>query len=152
MLGIRFIKSQPTMHLMQFRRGQVVREGAGLSFFYYGPTSTLVAVPVGSQDRPFILELVTSDFQSITVQGQVTSAATGSAISGARVSLSGTSFSATTSTDGTYAISGVPYPVTYDITASARRYKKATVRVQIAASPTTQNFGLNSRSAASLPN
>lgn len=72
MLGIRFIKSQPTTHLMQFRRGRVVREGAGLSFFYYGPTSTLVAVPIGSQDRPFILELVTSDFQSITVQGQVT--------------------------------------------------------------------------------
>lgn len=72
MLGIRFIKSQPTTHLMQFRRGRLVREGAGLSFFYYGPTSTLVAVPIGSQDRPFILELVTSDFQSITVQGQVT--------------------------------------------------------------------------------
>lgn len=29
MLGIRFIKSQPTTHLMQFRRGRVVREGAG---------------------------------------------------------------------------------------------------------------------------
>lgn len=72
MLGMRFIKSQPTTHLMQFRKGKVIREGAGLSFFYYGLTSTVVAVPVGSQDRPFILELVTSDFQSITVQGQIT--------------------------------------------------------------------------------
>ncbi len=72
MFGIRFIKSQPTVHLMQFRAGQVVREGSGLSFFYYGPTTTLVAVPVASQDRPFILELVTADFQSVTVQGQVT--------------------------------------------------------------------------------
>jgi len=72
MFGIRFIKSQPTIHLMQFRAGQVVREGAGQSFFYYAPTSTLVAVPVGSQDRPFMLELVTADFQSVTVQGQVT--------------------------------------------------------------------------------
>jgi hypothetical protein len=72
MLGIRFIKSQPTVHLMQFRGGQVLREGTGDSFFYYAPTTTLVAVPVASQDRPFILELVTADFQSVTVQGQVT--------------------------------------------------------------------------------
>lgn len=72
MLGVRFIKSQPTVHLMQFRAGKLVREGAGQSFFYYAPTSTLVAVPVASQDRPFILDLVTADFQSVTVQGQVT--------------------------------------------------------------------------------
>jgi hypothetical protein len=72
MFGIRFIKTQPTLHLVQFKGGKVVRQGAGQSFFYYAPTSTLVAVPVGSQDRPFMLELVTSDFQSVTVQGQVT--------------------------------------------------------------------------------
>jgi hypothetical protein len=72
MLGIRFVKTQPTVHLIQFRGGKVVREGPGQSFFYYAPTSTLVAVPVGSRDRPFILELVTSDFQAVTVQGQVT--------------------------------------------------------------------------------
>jgi hypothetical protein len=72
MLGIRFIKSQPTVHLMQFRSGKLVREGAGQSFYYYAPTSTLVAVPVTSQDRPFMLDLVTADFQSVTVQGQVT--------------------------------------------------------------------------------
>lgn len=72
MFGIRFIKSQPTTHLMQFRGGQLVREGAGQSFFYYAPASTLVAVPMASHDRPFILELVTADFQNVTVQGQVT--------------------------------------------------------------------------------
>ena len=72
MFGIRYIKSQPTVHLMQFRAGKVVREGAGLSFFYYAPATTLVSIPVASQDRPFILELVTADFQSVTVQGQVT--------------------------------------------------------------------------------
>jgi SPFH domain / Band 7 family len=72
MLGFRFIKSQPTTHLMQFRGGKLVREGAGQSFFYYAPSATVVAVPVASHDRPFILELVTADFQSVTVQGQVT--------------------------------------------------------------------------------
>jgi hypothetical protein len=72
MLGIRFIKSQPTTHLMQFRGGRLTRAGAGLSFYYYPPTTTLVAVPLASHDRPFMLDLVTSDFQSVTVQGQVT--------------------------------------------------------------------------------
>jgi hypothetical protein len=48
-----------------------VREGAGLSFVYYAPTSSLVAVPVGSKDQGFIFEQVTADLQTVTVQGQV---------------------------------------------------------------------------------
>jgi hypothetical protein len=72
MLGIRYIKSQPTVHLMQFRGGKLVREGAGQSFYYFAPASTLVAVPLASQDRAFMLELTSADFQSVTVQGQVT--------------------------------------------------------------------------------
>ncbi len=72
MFGIRFVKAQPTMHLMQFRGGRIVRQGAGQSFCYYAPTSTLVAVPLASQDRPFMLGLSTADFQNVTVQGQVT--------------------------------------------------------------------------------
>lgn len=72
MLGIRFVKAQPTTYVMQFRGGRVVREGSGLSFYYYGPTSSIVAVPVASKDQDFIFEQVTADYQSVTVQGQVT--------------------------------------------------------------------------------
>lgn len=72
MFGIRFIKSQPTVHLMQFMKGRVVRQGVGQSFFYYAPASTVVAVPVASSDQPFMLTLTTADFQSVTVQGKVT--------------------------------------------------------------------------------
>ncbi|MBI3372127.1 MAG: SPFH domain-containing protein [Betaproteobacteria bacterium] len=71
MLGIRFIKTQPTTYVLQYKGGKVVREGTGLSFFYYGPTSTLVAIPVGSKDEGYIFEQVTADFQTVTVQGQV---------------------------------------------------------------------------------
>jgi len=71
MLGIRFIKSQPTTYLMQFSGGKVVREGAGQSFFYYAPTSSIVAIPIGSKDQGFIFEQVTADFQAVTVQGQI---------------------------------------------------------------------------------
>ena len=72
MFGVRFIKSQPTTYLLQFKGGKAVREGAGLSFFYYAPTTSLVAVPLASKDQSFIFEQVTADFQSVTVQGQIT--------------------------------------------------------------------------------
>jgi hypothetical protein len=72
MLGIQFIKVEPTEFVLQYKGGKVVREGAGLSFFYYAPTSSLVRVPVGSVDVPFIFEEVTADFQKVTVQGQLT--------------------------------------------------------------------------------
>jgi len=43
-----------------------------LSFFYFAPSSTLVSVPVGSTDVPFIFNEVTADFQAVTVQGHLT--------------------------------------------------------------------------------
>ncbi len=72
MLGIKFIKVQPTTYLLQYRGGKVVREGTGLSFFYYSPSTSLVAVPVASTDAPFIFEETTADYQGVTIQGQVT--------------------------------------------------------------------------------
>src|SRR6266700_5768527 len=71
MFGIKFIQVQPTTYLLQYRRGQVVREGLGLSFFYYAPTTSLVAIPVGSTDVPFIFAEPTADYQTVTLQGQV---------------------------------------------------------------------------------
>jgi hypothetical protein len=72
MFGIRFIKAQPTQYVIQFRNGRSRREGAGLSFAYFGPTSSLVVVPTASVNEPFIFQEVTADFQDITIQGQVT--------------------------------------------------------------------------------
>ena len=72
MLGIKFIKVQPTTHLLQFKDGKIARSGPGLAFFYYAPTSSLVAVPLASTDAPFIFTEVTADFQEVSIQGQVT--------------------------------------------------------------------------------
>jgi regulator of protease activity HflC (stomatin/prohibitin superfamily) len=71
MFGIRFIKVEPTDFVLQFKRGKLMREGAGLAFMYFAPTTSLVQVPIGSVDVPFIFEEVTADFQAVTVQGQV---------------------------------------------------------------------------------
>jgi regulator of protease activity HflC (stomatin/prohibitin superfamily) len=71
MFGIQFIKVGPTEFVMQFKHGKIIREGVGLSFFYYSPTSSLILVPVGSIDVPFIFQEITADFQEVTVQGQM---------------------------------------------------------------------------------
>lgn len=71
MLGFNFIKVQPTTFLLQYKKGKIAREGAGLSFFYFAPTTSLVAIPVESVDVPFIFEEPTEDYQTVTLQGQV---------------------------------------------------------------------------------
>jgi len=72
MLGVRFTKVPPTTYVIQYQHGKVVREGAGLSFFYFAPSSVLVQVPVASRDVPFVFNEVTADFQDATIQGQLT--------------------------------------------------------------------------------
>jgi regulator of protease activity HflC (stomatin/prohibitin superfamily) len=70
--NIRFMKAPPTTYVLQYKRGRVKREGAGLAFFYYAPTSTIVAVPMASTDAPYVFNEATADFQAITIQGQLT--------------------------------------------------------------------------------
>jgi hypothetical protein len=72
MLGIQYMKASPTTYVLLFKNGQVKREGAGLSLFYYAPTSVLVAVPLSSVDVPFVFNEVSGDFQSVAIQGQLT--------------------------------------------------------------------------------
>lgn len=72
MFGFRYIKIQPTTYVLQYSKGRIVREGAGMSFFYFGPNTSLVAIPIASTDEPFIFEEQTSDYQTVTLQGQIT--------------------------------------------------------------------------------
>lgn len=72
MFGFRYLKAQPTRHIIQFAGGRVRREGPGLAFWYFAPGSVIVAVPTASVNEPFIFPEVTADFQDVTVQGQVT--------------------------------------------------------------------------------
>ena len=72
MFGWQFIKVQPTDYVLQYRRGKIVRDGIGMAFWYFAPTTSLVRVPVATVDVPFIFQEVTSDFQEVTVQGQLT--------------------------------------------------------------------------------
>ena len=67
-----FMKAPPTTYVLQYKDGKIKRQGAGLSFIYYLPTSTIVAIPMASADVPFVFQETTADFQSVTIQGQLT--------------------------------------------------------------------------------
>lgn len=72
MFGFRFVKFQPSDYVLKVKNGKVVQEGVGLSFHYYEPVTSVVVVPTSSIDVPFMFEEMTHDYQTVTVQGQLT--------------------------------------------------------------------------------
>lgn len=71
MFGIRHIKFDSMTYAFHYKKGELIREGRGLSFYYYSPNSSIVAIPLGSNDLPFIFQETTSDYQIVTIQGQI---------------------------------------------------------------------------------
>lgn len=72
MLGIRYIKFDPMTYVIKFKNGNAVKEGRGLSFYYFTHNTSITAIPLGSNNLPFIFSEITKDYQTITVQGQIT--------------------------------------------------------------------------------
>lgn len=72
MFGINYIKFDSMTHVIHFKNGKIQKEGRGLSFFYFAPTSSISAIPMGSNDLPFIFNETTNDYQNISIQGQIT--------------------------------------------------------------------------------
>jgi hypothetical protein len=72
MMGIRYMKAAPTTYVLHYSGGALKREGPGLAFWYYAPTSVIAAVPLGGVDVPFAFSEVAADFQAVTIQGQLT--------------------------------------------------------------------------------
>jgi regulator of protease activity HflC (stomatin/prohibitin superfamily) len=70
--GIRYLKAGPTTYVIKFVNGKPVREGAGLSFYYFAPRAVIVQVPLSSEDVPFVFNEVSADFQEVTLQGMLT--------------------------------------------------------------------------------
>ena len=72
MFGLSYTKFDSMTYVMQYRNGRLMREGRGLAFFYATLGSSIAAVPLGSNDLPFIFNETTADYQSISIQGQLT--------------------------------------------------------------------------------
>jgi regulator of protease activity HflC (stomatin/prohibitin superfamily) len=58
-------------YVLHYKSGNIKKEGRGLSFFYFAPNSSIVAIPLGSNDLPFIFSESTNDYQAVTIQGQI---------------------------------------------------------------------------------
>ncbi len=71
MFGFKHIKFDAMTYVLHFKNGTIKREGRGLSFFYFSPNSSIVAIPMGSNDLPFIFNESTNDYQTVTIQGQI---------------------------------------------------------------------------------
>ena len=71
MLGIKHIKFDAMTYVMHFKNGVIKREDRGLSFFYFAPNSSIVAIPMGSNDLPFIFNESSQDYQTVSIQGQI---------------------------------------------------------------------------------
>ncbi|MFJ4923264.1 SPFH domain-containing protein [Streptomyces sp. NPDC088725] len=71
-LGWRHLRSAPTAHVRHHRRGTLVHEGAGLSFWFRALTAALSEVPVDDRELAMVFHARTADFQDVTVQATVT--------------------------------------------------------------------------------
>ncbi len=84
-LFLRHLRSQPTAYVRHQRKGQVVREGAGLSFWFRPLTAALSEVPVDDREQPLLFHGRTLDFQDVTVQATVTYRVVDPAVAATRI-------------------------------------------------------------------
>ncbi len=59
-------------YVIHHKKGRIKKEGRGLAFYYYAPSSSISAIPLGSRDIQFIFNETTQDFQTVSIQGQIT--------------------------------------------------------------------------------
>jgi regulator of protease activity HflC (stomatin/prohibitin superfamily) len=71
MFGFKYIKFDSMTYVIRFKNGKIAQEGRGLSFFYFAPNNSITAVPMGSNDLPFIFNESTKDYQTVSIQGQI---------------------------------------------------------------------------------
>ena len=71
MFGINHIKFDSMNYVLHYVNGKIEKEGRGLSFFYFSPNSSIVSIPMGSNDLPFMFQDTTSDYQTLSIQGQI---------------------------------------------------------------------------------
>ena len=69
---IGYFKGEPSQHVIVYRSGKIVCEGLGLSLWYLPHRTSIAAIPVVSQDVPFVFNETTANFQDITIQGMLT--------------------------------------------------------------------------------
>lgn len=71
-MAFKYRKFEPTDYVMRVKRGKVVEQGLGLSFFYNTMTTSMMVIPATAFDSSFAYDdIMTSDFQKISIQGDI---------------------------------------------------------------------------------
>ncbi len=65
---LRHLRAQPNQHVLHFRKGRLVRSGAGLAYWFSPLSAALAEVPIEDIQTTFVLTERSSDFQEIKVQ------------------------------------------------------------------------------------
>ncbi|MFF9864849.1 SPFH domain-containing protein [Streptomyces sp. NPDC013953] len=86
--GWRHLRSAPTAHIRHHRRGRLVHDGTGLSFWYRSLTAALSEVPVDDRELTMSFHARTADFQDVAVQSTVTYRISDPATAAARLDFS----------------------------------------------------------------
>ena len=72
-MAIKYKKFQPNEYVMAVKNGKVIKEGAGISILYDNMFTDVLVIPTSAFDGDFAFdELVTNDYQTVYVQGNVT--------------------------------------------------------------------------------
>lgn len=71
-MAIKYKKFEPTEYVMKIKKGKIIQQGLGLSFFYNTMTTSMMVLPATAFDAAFAYDdIMTSDFQKINVQGDI---------------------------------------------------------------------------------
>ena len=68
----RHLRSEPTSHVLYFRRGRLRRSGRGLAFWFHPLAASIAEVPVDDREQAFLFSGRSEDFQDVSVQGTIT--------------------------------------------------------------------------------
>jgi regulator of protease activity HflC (stomatin/prohibitin superfamily) len=67
-----YFKAEPTEYIIAYANGKIFRQGAGCAFWYWRPSASIVLLPISTTDALFVFNESTSNFQAVTLQGQIT--------------------------------------------------------------------------------
>ncbi|MEV0431677.1 SPFH domain-containing protein [Nocardia sp. NPDC050413] len=86
--GLRHLRGAPTVHVRHVRKGKLLHDGTGLSFWFRPSTAVLSEVPVDDRELPMLFHARTHDHQDVTVQLTVTYRCTDPATTTSRIDFS----------------------------------------------------------------
>lgn len=69
---VRHLRSDASAFVLQYRKGELVRAGRGLSFVFLTPSASVAEVPADDREMPILFHGRSADFQDVVVQGVVT--------------------------------------------------------------------------------